>query len=357
MRLKLILLAGLFTAGVAVAKPPAGFGTPDTEILLGTLHGQMRFDQEALAVEPGVKVKLTLKNTCEMLHNWVLVKGDKSVRDRVSGKALQLGAQSMVKHFVPDHPAIIASSQIAMPGKSVEVYFKAPMQEGDYPYVCTLPGHAFTMVGVLAVSKNPKQALDRLKKSKPRVKAQLPLLVTNKPLLQRAFVQNSPARSICVGLPGGVNYLFDAESCAVAYGWTGDFLDVGPDRKGRGGRPCKILGKRFEVGAKGALQIGDEAAIFQGYSRLGVPELHYRVGGARVQQSVSLHAGLASGVLRRGLQYVFKVEGAKKDVIFNIDPRNIIVEASSGKWNKDRTTLRLSPKDASEFTVTLLPKD
>ena len=103
-------------------------------------------------------------------------------------------------HFVPDHPAIIASSQIAMPGKSVEVYFKAPMQEGDYPYVCTLPGHAFTMVGVLAVSKNPKQALDRLKKGKPRVKAQWPLLVTNKPLLQRAFVQNSPARSICVGL-------------------------------------------------------------------------------------------------------------------------------------------------------------
>ena len=79
MRLKLFLLTGLFTASMAVAKPPAGFGTPDTEILLGTKHGQMRFDQEALAVQPGAKVKLTLKNTCEMLHNWVLVKGDTTV--------------------------------------------------------------------------------------------------------------------------------------------------------------------------------------------------------------------------------------------------------------------------------------
>ncbi len=342
---------------MAVAKPPAGFGTPDTEILLGTKHGQMRFDQEALAVQPGAKVKLTLKNTCEMLHNWVLVKGDATMRDKVSGKALQLGAQSMVKHFVPDHPSIIASSQIAMPGKSVEVYFKAPMTEGDYPYVCTLPGHAFTMVGVLAVAKNPKQALSRLNKNKPRGKAQLALLVTNKPLLQRAFVQNSPARSICVGLPGGVNYLFDAETCAVAYGWTGDFLDVGPDRKGRGGRHCKILGKRFEVGAKGALKIGDSTPVFQGYSRLGVPEIHYSVGEATVGQTVSLHVGLVGDILKRGLQYTFMVTNAKGTVTFNLNPAEVLVEASAGKWNPDKTALSLNAKEASEFTVTLLPKN
>ena len=357
MRLNLFLLTGLFTASMAVAKPPAGFGTPDTEILLGTKHGQMRFDQEALAVQPGAKVKLTLKNTCEMLHNWVLVKGDATMRDKVSGKALQLGAQSMVKHFVPDHPAIIASSQIAMPGKSVEIYFKAPMAEGDYPYVCTLPGHAFTMVGVLAVAKNPKQALSRLNKNKPRVKAQLPLLVTNKPLLQRAFVQNSPARSICVGLPGGVNYLFDAETCAVAYGWTGDFLDVGPDRKGRGGRHCKILGKRFEVGSQGALKIGEDKPVFEGYSRLGMPEIHYSVGEATVRQTVSLHAGLVGDILKRGLQYTFKVTEAKGTVTFNLNPADVLVEASAGKWNSDKTALSLNAKEASEFTVTLLPKN
>ena len=165
MRLRLFLFFGMFVSGLVMAKPPTGFGTPDVEIILGTKHGQMRFDKEALAVKPGAKVKLTLNNTCEMLHNWVLVKGGVSDRDRVSGKALQLGAQSMVKHFVPEDAAIVASSQIAMPGKSVEVYFTAPNAEGDYPYVCTLPGHAFTMVGTLAVAKNTKAALNRLNKS------------------------------------------------------------------------------------------------------------------------------------------------------------------------------------------------
>ena len=57
MRLKFFLLTGLFSAGLVGAKPPAGFGTPDTEIILGTKHGQMRFDQEALAVRPGAKLK------------------------------------------------------------------------------------------------------------------------------------------------------------------------------------------------------------------------------------------------------------------------------------------------------------
>ena len=357
MRLKFFLLAGLFTAGLVGAKPPAGFGTPDTEIILGTKHGQMRFDQEVVAVRPGAKVKLVLKNTCEMLHNWVLIKGGVADRDRVSGKALQLGAQSMVKHFVPEDPAILASSQIAMPGKTVEVYFKAPMIEGDYPYVCTLPGHAFTMVGTLAVASNTKAALTRLNKAKPSVRAQWPLLVTNKPILQRAFVQDSPARSISVGLPGGVNYLFDAETCTVMYGWAGDFLDVGPDRKGRGGRHCKILGKRFEVGSNGALKIGGEKPVFEGYSRLGMPQMHYHVGETRVSQTVTLHVGLVGGVLKRGLQYTFKVDNAKGKVALNLNPAQVLAESSAGKWSSEKTVLSLKPEEAGEFTVTLLPKN
>ena len=357
MRLKLNCFLIFLTPWVAFAGPPAGFGAPDVEIILGTKHGQMRFDKESLAVKPGAKVKLILKNTCEMLHNWVLVKGGIADRDRVSGKALQLGAQSMVKHFVPEDAAVVASSEIAMPGKSVEVYFTAPNTEGDYPYVCTLPGHAFTMVGTLAVAKDTQAALNRLNKSKPSVRAQWPLLVTDKPLLQRAFVQDSPARSICVGLPGGVNYLFDAEACSVAYGWAGEFLDVGPDRKGRGGRHCKILGKRFEVGSKGALKIGEAKPIFEGYSRLGVPEMHYRLGSAKVSQGVSLHTGLANGVLKRGLEYSFKVSDAKGRVVFDLDPAQVLAESSAGNWSDDRSSLTLSPEEAKHFTVTLLPKN
>ena len=153
-----------------------------------------------------------------------------------------------------------------------------------------------------------------------------------------------------------MNYLFDAEACAVQYGWTGAFLDVGPDRKGRGGRHCRILGRRFEVGALGALQVGDAKPVFEGYSRLTAPEMFYRVGNARVRQLITLHAGLANGALKRGLQYTFKVADAKGNVTFRLNPEQVVAEASAGKWSADKSTLTLSAKDAAEFTVTLLPK-
>ena len=33
------------------------------------------------------------------------------------------------------------------------IAFTAPEAEGDYPFVCTLPGHAFSMKGIMKVSK------------------------------------------------------------------------------------------------------------------------------------------------------------------------------------------------------------
>ena len=48
---------------------------------------------------------------------------------------------------------------------------------------------------------------------------------------------------------------------------------------------------------------------------------------------------------------------AKGTVTFNLKPGDVLVEASAGKWNSDKTALSLNAKEASEFTVTLLPKN
>ena len=88
-----------------------------------------------------------------------------------------------------------------------------------------------------------------------------------------------------------------------------------------------------------------------------MPEIHYSVGEATVRQTVSLHAGLVGDILKRGLQYTFKVTEAKGTVTFNLNPADVLVQASAGKWNPDKTALSLNAKEASEFTVTLLPKN
>ena len=42
-------------------------------------------------------------------------------------------------------------TSLVQPGQSVTVQFRAPSEPGDYPFVCTFPGHWRVMNGVLRV--------------------------------------------------------------------------------------------------------------------------------------------------------------------------------------------------------------
>jgi len=57
----------------------------------------------------------------------------------------------MSRHFVPDHPAILWSTKLVAPGGRAVLTFTAPKTPGDYPYVCTFPGHWRIMNGVMEV--------------------------------------------------------------------------------------------------------------------------------------------------------------------------------------------------------------
>jgi azurin len=133
--------------------PPPGFGKVDHVIEIETLRGRMRYDQERFTVGPGSKVKLVLGNNDDMPHNLVLCKPSiANVDMEVSKKAWALGGDAIAKHYVPEHPAILFYTTLVPPRSSQSFYFKAPSKTGSYPYVCTLPGHAFYMKGVMSVA-------------------------------------------------------------------------------------------------------------------------------------------------------------------------------------------------------------
>ncbi len=139
---------------VAENPPPSGFGKIDRVIEIETLRGRMRYDQERFSVGPGSKVKLVLKNNDDMPHNLVLCKPTiANVGMEISKKAWALGGDAIAKHYVPEHPAILFHTTLVPPRSSQSFYFQAPSKTGSYPYVCTLPGHAFYMKGVMSVAK------------------------------------------------------------------------------------------------------------------------------------------------------------------------------------------------------------
>ena len=109
----------------------------------------MKYDINEFSVKSGKKVKLTFANPDFMPHNLVFTKPNQA--DAVAQMALSLGAQGFAKAFVPESSNVLWSTKLVDHGKEEEMNFTAPAEKGDYPYVCTFPGHHILMRGVMKV--------------------------------------------------------------------------------------------------------------------------------------------------------------------------------------------------------------
>ena len=124
--------------------------TPElTTVRIGTLVEQMKYDTPKLTVKAGKKIKLTFANPDFLPHNIVLVKPGKL--EAVAQAAVALGAEGFKTGFVPKTDDVIWASKLIDHGKEQVIQFTAPAKPGDYPYVCTFPGHHILMRGVLTV--------------------------------------------------------------------------------------------------------------------------------------------------------------------------------------------------------------
>ncbi len=107
---------------------------------------QLMFDQTSFTVKAGEKVKLTFNNTSGMQHNWVLVAP--GTADKIAQDSITAGA---AKGWLALGPNVLAHTKLVDPKKSDTVEFVAPTKPGDYPFICSFPGHAMTMKGILTV--------------------------------------------------------------------------------------------------------------------------------------------------------------------------------------------------------------
>ncbi len=113
--------------------------------------GGLQYAQTLLKVKAGEPLALRLRNTDVMLHNLVLVKPDAAKKVGEASFKMLSDPQAGEKHYVPDLPEVLAIIPVINPGKAHTLHFRAPSVPGDYPYICTFPGHWMAMQGVLRV--------------------------------------------------------------------------------------------------------------------------------------------------------------------------------------------------------------
>ena len=134
------------------------------KVTVGVKPG-LHFDPKVLHVLPGEEVELTFDNSDMMMHNFVLVKP--GTRPEIVEAANALGTKGPELHYVPVSDKVLASTPVVMPKKKATIRFKAPAKEGQYPYVCTFPGHGFLMHGTLFVAKTEPKELTAGPKKNP----------------------------------------------------------------------------------------------------------------------------------------------------------------------------------------------
>ena len=111
----------------------------------------MQFDKTELTVAPGQLVEIVFTNPDTMQHNFVLGQPDSLQAIGQAADDLARTPNGPAQQYVPQIPQILFSTKLVEPGETVTVQFKAPTEPGQYPYVCTFPGHWRIMNGILNV--------------------------------------------------------------------------------------------------------------------------------------------------------------------------------------------------------------
>lgn len=119
-----------------------------------TGNDQMQFNTKAFEVTEGQKVVLSFKHIGQlpvvaMGHNVVILKPGTAV-PAFATKCAPAKDNGYIPQDEESKAAIVAHTKMLGGGESDEITFTAPAP-GDYPFICSFPGHFAIMQGVMTV--------------------------------------------------------------------------------------------------------------------------------------------------------------------------------------------------------------
>jgi putative membrane-bound dehydrogenase-like protein len=145
--------AKLETLGSSTPAATAATGPAKQTIVIKVIKDVMKYDRQLITVKAGTTVQFVLQNTDFMQHNFVLIKPKTTEKVGAAADNLAKGNDGARLQYIPKMPEVLLATPLVNPGNKYTVTFKIPDTPGDYPYICTFPGHWRIMNGILRVTK------------------------------------------------------------------------------------------------------------------------------------------------------------------------------------------------------------
>lgn len=120
-------------------------------IKMGVIPHEMKFDKESFTVKAGQQVTIDFENGDFMQHNLVIAQIGELEKVGNAADELARDPQGAELNYIPKIPEVIIATRLVDPEGSETLVFTAPSIPGDYPYICTVPGHWRIMNGIMTV--------------------------------------------------------------------------------------------------------------------------------------------------------------------------------------------------------------
>lgn len=195
-------------------------------IVIRSVPDSLMYDRTEFSVVAGRPIELVFDNVDIMPHNLVVTAPGALAKVGRAAERMAADPDAAARDYVPELPEVLHATRQLRPGQSQRLAFVAPQATGNYPYVCTFPGHWLRMNGVMRVVAS----YDELEEPLAAAAAA--------PVAARAFVRDwtfaelatslgeVPARDTVAG-----RVVFEAASCVRCHtaqgsgGRTGPVLD------------------------------------------------------------------------------------------------------------------------------------
>jgi azurin len=116
-----------------------------------TIKEAMKYSPAEFTVPAGATVELIFENVDAMQHNWVLGTLGSQEKIGLAADKMITAADGAAKNYIPAMPEVLAYTPLVESDGRVKVVFKAPSVPGNYPFLCTFPGHWRIMNGIMKV--------------------------------------------------------------------------------------------------------------------------------------------------------------------------------------------------------------
>ena len=120
-------------------------------IRIKVIKNEMKYDLKTFTVEAGKPVEIIFENTDFMQHNLLIAQSGALQTVGKAADKMAADPKGSEKNYIPDIPEVLFATKLVNPQQTVTLKFIAPVKAGDYPFVCTFPGHWSMMNGTMKV--------------------------------------------------------------------------------------------------------------------------------------------------------------------------------------------------------------